>query len=75
MAPDLLLALEKLRLDYFVDYARDPKYLQPDTTMPRLDFTDLQRREIEEWAMHVQQLIRQGRVQPLHQYYQMQKSP
>lgn len=75
MAPDLLLALEKLRLDYFIDYVRDPNYLQPDTAMPQLQFTDLQHKEVGEWARYVQQLMRQGKVQPLHLYYQMQKRP
>ena len=75
MAPDLLLALEKLRLDYFIDYVRDPKYLQPGTAMPQLQFTDLQYKEIEEWAQRVQLLMRQGKVQPVHNYYHMQKRP
>lgn len=75
MAPDLLLALEKLRLDYFNDYVRDPKYLQPDTAMPKLELTDLQYEAVGEWAKYVQQLIRQGKVQPVHNYYQMQKRP
>jgi cytochrome c553 len=75
MAPDLLLVLEKLRLDYFIDYVRDPKYLQPDTAMPKLQFSDLQHGEIREWARYVQQLMRQGKVQPIHLNYQMQKRP
>jgi len=69
------LALEKLRLDYFIDYVRDPKYLQPGTAMPQLQFTDLQYKEIEEWAQRVQLLMRQGKVQPVHNYYHMQKRP
>lgn len=75
MAPDLLLALEKLRLDYFIDYVRDPAYLQPNAAMPRLDFTDLQYKEVEEWAQRVQRLMLQGKVLPVHLYYQMQKRP
>lgn len=75
MAPDLLLALEKLRLDYFVDYLRDPAYLQPGSAMPRLDFTEAQVQQIKAWGGEVQRLIREDVLQPLHRYYQMQKRP
>lgn len=75
MAPDLLLALEKLRLDYMVDYVRDPAYLQPGSAMPRLDLTAAQLEEVEAWGRQLQQFIEQGAVRPLHQYYRMQKRP
>lgn len=75
MAPDLLLALEKLRLDYFIDYVRDPAYLQPDSSMTRLGFTELQLEDVEAWGRLIQHDIERGMLHPLHRYYRMQKSP
>lgn len=75
MAPDLLLALEKLRLDYVVDYVRDPEYMQPGSMMPRLDFSEEQLKDVEAWARQLQSFIQHGAVQPLHHYYRMQKRP
>jgi mono/diheme cytochrome c family protein len=75
MAPDLLLALEKLRVDYVVDYVRDPGYIQPGSTMPAVGLSGPELREIGQWCREVQRLIGQGALRPLHQEYRMQKRP
>ncbi len=72
-APDLLLAMEKLETNYFINYLRDPPYLQPGSRMPKLALNKQQLEELRELVLTVKEAIAAGQLQPVHNYYRMQK--
>ncbi|MEZ4599732.1 MAG: cytochrome c [Syntrophotaleaceae bacterium] len=73
LAPDLLLTAEKLRTDYFLAYVRDPDYVQPGSSMPKLALSEQQVEELERLVERLRQAIRAGEVEPVHRYYRMEK--
>ncbi|BCR03721.1 c-type cytochrome [Desulfuromonas versatilis] len=73
LAIDLLLAIEKLEANYFVNFVRDPGYLQPGAKMPRLGFSDSQLEEIRALVLEVKQAIAKGGLRPVHNHYRMEK--
>ncbi len=73
LAPDLLLAIEKLEANYFVNFIRDPVYLQPGAKMPRLGFSDDQLEEIRALVLEVKQAIADGTIRPVHNHYRIKK--
>ncbi len=73
LAPDLLLAVEKLQTDYILAYVRDPAYVQAGSTMPRLKLTDRQLDELETQVEALRAAMAEGKVQPVHNYYRMKK--
>jgi len=73
MTPDLLLAMEKLEINYLVNFVRDPVYLQPGSVMPKLDLTDGQFEELRRLAIRVKESIARGTLQPVHTVYRMKK--
>lgn len=72
-APDLLLAMEKLEAGYFVNFVRDPAYLQPGAAMPKPGLTEPQLAEIRELVLAVKAAIASGEILPVHTYYEMEK--
>jgi hypothetical protein len=72
-APDLLLAMEKLETNYFVSFVRDPDYLQPGSTMPKLGFTEKQLEELRALVLAIKEAITSGELRPVHNFYEMQK--
>ena len=72
-APDLLLAMEKLETNYFVSYVRDPDYLQPGSTMPKLGLTEKQLEELKALVLAIKEAIASGELRPVHNFYEMQK--
>jgi len=75
MAPDLLLSAEKLQSDYFVDYVRDPAYLQPGSRMPRLNLNDAQLEEVRSLVIRIKEAIDRGELVPKKSYYELEKKP
>ncbi len=73
LAPDLLLAMEKLETKYFVNFVKDPGYLQPGATMPKLVFRDSQIEEIRALVLEVKKAIAEGGIKPVHNFYRMKK--
>jgi mono/diheme cytochrome c family protein len=70
-APDLLLAMEKLETNYFVSYVRDPDYLQPGATMPKLGLGEKPLEELKSLVLAVKKAIAGGELRPVHNYYEM----
>jgi mono/diheme cytochrome c family protein len=73
LAPDLLLAVEKLRLDYLQAYLQDPAYVQPGSQMPRLNLTEGQMQELLQLFRSLKEALAAGEIRPLHYYYRMEK--
>ncbi len=72
-ATDLLLAMEKLEINYLVNFVRDPAYLQPAAAMPALGLTEEQLAELRQLAIAVKEAIADGTLQPVHVPYRMRK--
>jgi mono/diheme cytochrome c family protein len=72
-APDLLLAIEKLEVNYLVSFVRDPNYLQPDAAMPALGLNEEQMAEVRRLAVAVKEAIAAGTLRPVHVPYRMRK--
>lgn len=72
-ASDLLLAFEKLSLNYLAAFLANPSYFEPETRMPDpgLDAGDIE--EIRALARQVKEAIAAGRLSPVHVVYQMEK--
>jgi mono/diheme cytochrome c family protein len=73
LAPDLLLAVQKLRTDYLMAYVRDPDYVQPGSAMPKLALTEKQFEELGNVVERLRQAINAGEIEPVHRYYRMEK--
>ena len=71
LAPDHLLSMEKLDIGYFIDFIRDPQYLQPDARMPKLGLSQEQLNELKDLVKEVKQAISTGELQPRHIHYEM----
>jgi len=74
LAPDLLLAVEKLRLDYLQAYLEDPGYVQPGSQMPRLNLNEAQRQELQQIFQDLKEALASGEIRPVHRYYRMEKA-
>ena len=73
LAPDLLLAVEKLHIDYLQAYLEDPGYVQPGSQMPRLNLTDAQMSEFRQLFKELKEDLASGEIKPVHRYYRMEK--
>lgn len=72
-APDLLLAMEKLDINYLINYVQRPDYLQPGSQMPRFPLKTAQQEELRQFVIELRRQIESGAVQPVHNYYRMEK--
>ncbi len=72
-APDLLLAMEKLDLDYLINYVQRPDFLQPGSQMPRFPLNESQQAELRQFVIELRRQIESGSVEPIHNYYRMEK--
>jgi len=72
LAPDHLLSMEKLDIDYFIDFIRDPGYLQPGAQMPKLGLRERQLEEIRDLVRTVKKAINDKEVIPQHNHYLME---
>ncbi len=73
LAPDLLLAVEKLQIDYLQAYLEDPGYVQPGSQMPRLNLTEEQLLELRQLFKQIKEALAAGEIKPVHRYYRMEK--
>jgi mono/diheme cytochrome c family protein len=73
LAPDLLLAVEKLHIDYLQAYLEDPGYVQPGSQMPRLNLTEGQLSEFRQLFRELKESLASGQIKPVHRYYRMEK--
>ncbi|APG28319.1 hypothetical protein A7E78_10940 [Syntrophotalea acetylenivorans] len=73
LAPDLLLAVEKLHIDYLQAYLEDPGYVQPGSQMPRLNLTEAQLLELRQLFKELKESLAAGAIKPVHRYYRMEK--
>ncbi|MEZ4483120.1 MAG: cytochrome c [Syntrophotaleaceae bacterium] len=73
LAPDLLLAVEKLHSDYLQAYLEDPGYVQPGSQMPRLNLTEAQLLELRQLFETLKEAMAKGEIKPVHRYYRMEK--
>lgn len=72
-ATDLLLAFEKLTLNYLAAFLKNPAYLEPETRMPNLGLNESEIAEIRQLARQVKEALEAGRLQPRHAFYEMEK--
>lgn len=72
-APDLLLAMEKLDIDYLVNYAQKPDYLQPGSQMPSIPLDAEQQEELRQFVIDLRQQIEARTLKPVYNYYRMEK--
>ncbi len=73
LAPDLLLAVEKLHIDYLQAYLEDPAYVQPGSQMPRLNLTEAQLAELRQLFIKLKASLAEGEIKPVHRFYRMEK--
>lgn len=73
LAPDLLLAVEKLHIDYLQAYLEDPGYVQPGSQMPRLNLTEAQLSELRQLFKEFKESLATGEIKPAYRYYRMEK--
>ena len=73
LASDLLLAFEKLTLNYLAAFLENPAYLEPQTRMPNLSLSEEQIREILDYARSIKLAIDAGDLKPVHTPYWMEK--
>lgn len=73
LATDLLLAFEKLTLNYLAAFLENPAYLEPQTRMPNLGLTEKQIDEILDFARRVKEAVETGETTPIHTPYRMEK--
>ncbi|MCD4688545.1 MAG: cytochrome c [Desulfuromonadaceae bacterium] len=73
LAPDLLLAVEKLQIDYLQAYLEDPGYVQPGSQMPRLNLTEQQLLELRQLFKQLKEALAADEIKPVHRYYRMEK--
>lgn len=73
LAPDLLLAVEKLHIDYLQAYLEDPGYVQPGSQMPRLNLTEAQLAELRQLFIELKASMAAGKIKPVHRFYRMEK--
>lgn len=73
LAPDLLLAVEKLHIDYLQAYLEDPGYVQPGSQMPRLNLSAEQLLELRQLFKELKESLAAGQITPVHRYYRMEK--
>ncbi len=72
-APDLLLAMEKLDIDYLLNYLARPDYLQPGSKMPPISLSEDQREQLRLFVIELRRQIETGQVKPVYNYYRMKK--
>ena len=72
-APDLLLAFEKLDLDFISEFLENPAYLVPTSKMPNLGFNDDEIIKIRNFAQQIKEAIDTGEIKPIHIYYEIEK--
>jgi len=72
-ATDLLLAFEKLSLNYLTAFLADPAYLERGAQMPNLKLDQPQIEQVPQIAQQIKQAIDAGDLQPVHVYYEMEK--
>lgn len=72
-APDLLLAFEKLDLNFISSYLEDPTYMVPASQMPKLGLDDSQVLEMRNIAEKIKGMIDTGIIEPIHVYYELEK--
>jgi mono/diheme cytochrome c family protein len=73
-ATDLLLAFEKLSLNYLTAFLADPAYLEPGTKMPNLNLDQTQIDQVRQIALLIKQAIDGENLQPVHVYYELEKA-
>lgn len=73
LAPDLLLAVEKLHIDYLQAYLEDPGYVQPGSQMPRLNLSEAQLAELRQLFKELKESLASGKIKAVHRYYRMEK--
>ncbi len=72
-APDLLLTMEKLDINYLLNYPQNPDYLQPGSQMPAVPLTRDQQDQLRQFVLELRQQIDSGAVTPVYNYYRMEK--
>jgi cytochrome c2 len=72
-APDLLLAFEKLDLDFLDDYLKKPSRLVPQTKMPDPGLDQEQIQEIRNLAEQIKEAIEADAIKPIHIFYDIKK--
>lgn len=72
-APDLLLAFEKLNLDFISNFLENPAHLVPASKMPNLGLNDDKILKIRNFAQQIKGAIDTGEIKPIHMYYEMEK--
>ena len=72
-APDLLLAFEKLNLDFLANYLINPTHLTPLSQMPNLGLNNDQIIEIRNLVEQIKKMIDSGDIRPIHIYYELEK--
>ena len=72
-APDLLLAFERLDLDFLVNFVQRPDYLQPGSQMPAIPLDAAEQEQLRQFVIELRRQIEAGAVQPVYNYYRMEK--
>ena len=72
-APDLLLAFEKLNLNFISKFLENPAHLVPTSKMPNLGLNDDEILKIRNFAQQIKEAIDTGEIKPIHMYYEIEK--
>lgn len=74
-APDLLLAFEKLNIDFISSFLANPTHLVPLSQMPNLGLNGDQILEIRDIVEQIKEAIDSGEIEPNHLHYNLEKMP
>lgn len=72
-ASDLLLAFEKLALNYLAAFLENPAYVEPQTRMPNLGLDAASIEQVRTVSRAVKEAIASGELKPIHTGYQIEK--
>lgn len=72
-APDLLLTLDRLDLDYLINFVQRPDYLQPGSQMPAIPLDTAKQEQLRQFVIELRRQIEIGELKPVFNYYRMEK--
>ncbi len=72
-APDLLLTMERLDLEYLINFVQHPGYLQPGSQMPTIPLDESAQQQLRQFVIELRKQIEAGDVKPIYNFYRMKK--
>ncbi len=65
--------MEKLDINFLLNYIERPDYLQPGAKMPGIRLSTEEKDKLRQFIIDLRQRIETGEVKPIYNYYRMEK--